>query len=121
LLRGVPAGGSFDRVVLIYNPLTRRIPLALAETVLGDLHRRLPDAPVTLQATERAGHARELASVAAAVGRPLIVAVGADGGFNEVVNGVLDVAGSAALTSCVTTDRQSAACPAGLGQGRMMS
>jgi diacylglycerol kinase (ATP) len=91
----------FDRVVLIYNPMNRRIPLALAlaETVRGDLHRRLPNMPVTLQATERAGHARELAGVAATVGRPLIVAVGGDGVFNEVVNGVLDVAGSSALAA----------------------
>jgi diacylglycerol kinase (ATP) len=89
----------FDRVVLIYNPANRRIPLALAETVRGDLHRRLPGVPITLQATERAGHARELARVTAAVGRPLIVAVGGDGVFNEVVNGVLDVAGTYALAA----------------------
>jgi diacylglycerol kinase (ATP) len=94
-----PESGLFDRVVLVYNPMNRRIPLALAETVRGDLHRRLPDVPVTLQATERAGHARELASLAAAVGRPLIVVVGGDGVFNEVVNGVMDVAGSGALAA----------------------
>ena len=94
-----PESDLFDRVVLIHNPANRRIPLALAETVRGDLRRRLPDVPVTLQATERAGHARELASVTAAVGRPLIVAVGGDGVFNEVVNGVLDVAGSGALAA----------------------
>jgi diacylglycerol kinase (ATP) len=94
-----PEADLFDRVVLIYNPVNRRTPLTLAETVRGDLHRRLPDVPVTLQATERAGHARELASVAAAVGRPLIVAVGGDGVFNEVVNGVMDVAGSGALAA----------------------
>jgi diacylglycerol kinase (ATP) len=94
-----PEAELFDRVVLIYNPVNRRIPLALAETVRGDLRRRLPNLRVTLQATEYAGHARELASVAAAVGRPLIVAVGGDGAFNEVVNGVLDVAGSGALAA----------------------
>ena len=94
-----PESGLFDRFVLVYNPMNRRIPLALAETVRGDLHRRLPDVPVTLQATERAGHARELASLAAAVGRPLIVVVGGDGVFNEVVNGVMDVAGSGALAA----------------------
>jgi diacylglycerol kinase family enzyme len=39
--------------------------------------------------TERAGHARELAAQAAATGRPLIVSVSGDGGYNEVVDGVM--------------------------------
>ena len=87
----------FDRVVLIYNPLNRRVPLTLAESMRRELDRRLPDVPVVLVATEYAGHARELASAAAATGRPLIVAVTGDGVYNEVVNGVLDVCGNVAL------------------------
>ena len=42
-----------------------------------------------LRPTERAGHARELAAQAAATGRPLIVSVSGDGGYNEVVDGVM--------------------------------
>jgi diacylglycerol kinase (ATP) len=64
-----------------------------------ELGRRLPDVPVALQATQHAGHARELASAAAATGRPLIVAVSGDGVYNEVVNGVLAVAGTEALSA----------------------
>ena len=45
--------------------------------------------PVRLCPTERAGHARELAADAAATGRPLIVSVSGDGGYNEVVDGVM--------------------------------
>ena len=39
--------------------------------------------------TERSGHAEELARAGAAAGHPLIVAVGGDGTFGEVANGVL--------------------------------
>jgi diacylglycerol kinase (ATP) len=89
----------FDRVVLIYNPVNRRVPLTLAESMRRELGRRLPDVPVMLQATQHAGHARELASAAAATGRPLIVAVSGDGVYNEVVNGVLEVSGNDALAA----------------------
>jgi diacylglycerol kinase family enzyme len=39
--------------------------------------------------TEHAGHARDLAREAAGSGRPLIVSVSGDGGYNEVVDGVM--------------------------------
>ena len=89
----------FDRIVLIYNPVNRRVPLTLAESMRRELGRRLPDVPVALQATQHTGHARDLASAAAATGRPLIVAVSGDGVYNEVVNGVLDVSGTGALAA----------------------
>jgi diacylglycerol kinase (ATP) len=85
----------FDRIVLIYNPANPRVPLTLAESVRDDLCRRSPDMPVTLQPTRYPGHARELAATAAATGRPLIVAISGDGVYNEVVNGIMDVEGSA--------------------------
>ena len=91
--------GQFDRIVLIYNPVNRRIPLTLAKQLQGDLVRRLPAVPVTLEATQYAGHARELAGGLAAAGQPLIVAVSGDGVYNEIVNGVMDVTGSDALTA----------------------
>lgn len=89
----------FDRIVLIYNPVNRRVPLTIAQSMRSELRRRLPDMPIALQATERAGHARELAGAAAATGRPLIIAVSGDGVYNEVVNGVLDAPGTAALAA----------------------
>jgi diacylglycerol kinase family enzyme len=45
---------------------------------------------VQLSPTQHAGHARELAREAARTGRPLVVSVSGDGGYNEVVNGVMD-------------------------------
>jgi diacylglycerol kinase (ATP) len=44
---------------------------------------------VTVVYTERSGHAEELAYAGVAAGHPLIVAVGGDGTFGEVANGVL--------------------------------
>jgi diacylglycerol kinase family enzyme len=89
----------FDRIVLIYNPVNPRVPLTLAVSMRSELDRRLPDVPVALWATQHAGHARELANNAAATGRPLIIAVSGDGVYNEVVNGVLDVSGTQALSA----------------------
>jgi diacylglycerol kinase (ATP) len=54
--------------------------LTRVEQVLGD---------VAIRYTTRRGHARELAFEAAREGYPLIVAVGGDGTFSEVANGVL--------------------------------
>ncbi len=89
----------FDRVVLIYNPVNRRVPLTLAESMQEELRRRVPDLPVTLRATQHAGHAREIAGGVAATGAPLVVAVSGDGVFNEVVNGVVEVAGNHAVAA----------------------
>ena len=89
----------FDRIVLIYNPANPRVSLTLAESVRDHLCRRWPDMPVTLQPTGYPGHARELAATAAATGQPLIVAVSGDGVYNEVVNGIMDVEGSSAVSA----------------------
>ncbi|MGD0676033.1 MAG: diacylglycerol kinase family protein [Polyangiaceae bacterium] len=52
---------------------------------------------VDVLATERAGHAVDLAREAARRGRSLIVAVGGDGTLHEVANGVLDGGGGASV------------------------
>jgi hypothetical protein len=44
----------FDWIVLIYNPVNRRDPLTLAESMRKELDRRLPDVPAALQATQHA-------------------------------------------------------------------
>jgi len=74
--------------LLIVNPAcgarstARSLPqiLARVEQALGD---------VAIRYTARRGHARELAREGAREGYPLIVAVGGDGTFSEVANGVL--------------------------------
>ncbi len=81
---------SFDRIVLVYNPHSTGNAPRAAEELRSELTRRLPAVPLELSPTQHAGHARELARKAAASGRPLIVSVSGDGGYNEVVNGVMD-------------------------------
>jgi diacylglycerol kinase (ATP) len=79
----------FDRVVVIFNPHSTGQAPQLAEELSTALAERLPEMPVRLCPTEHAGHARDLAAHAAATGRPLIVSVSGDGGYNEVVDGVM--------------------------------
>lgn len=86
----------FDRIILIFNPHSTGDAPQLAEELRAGLVQRLPQVPVELSPTEYAGHARELARDAAASGTPLIVSVSGDGGYNEVVNGVMDAPGSRA-------------------------
>lgn len=56
-----------------------------------DVAERLPATLVYLDSTdtEGAGHRRDLAREAAVTGRPLIVSLSGDGGYNEVVDGVM--------------------------------
>jgi len=67
------------------------------EALQRDLAAGLPGLPLELLPTEFAGHARELARGEAGRGAPLILSVSGDGGYNEVVNGVMDVPGSKAV------------------------
>jgi diacylglycerol kinase family enzyme len=91
---------SFDRVALIFNPNSTGDAERLAGELREELGRRLPELPVELLPTQHAGHARDLARDAVAGGRPLVVSVSGDGGYNEVVNGVMD-AGNAEATCAV--------------------
>jgi diacylglycerol kinase (ATP) len=80
---------SFDRIVIIFNPHSTGSAPELAEELRDELAERLPTVPLTLCPTQHAGHARELAREAAGSGRPLVVSVSGDGGYNEVVDGVM--------------------------------
>ena len=81
---------SFDRVVIIFNPHSTGNAPESAEELRDELAGRLPDVPLELSPTQHAGHARDLAREAAVGGRPLVVSVSGDGGYNEVVNGIMD-------------------------------
>ena len=87
----------FDRVVVIYNPNSTGSAPEMAEQLRDDLAERLPDLPVTLSPTQRAGHARELAEEAAGTGNPLVVSVSGDGGYNEVVDGLMRAGNSSVV------------------------
>jgi diacylglycerol kinase (ATP) len=87
----------FDRIVIIFNPNSTGDAPELAEELKAELAERLPRVPIELKPTEYAGHARELAKEAADSGAPLIVSVSGDGGYNEVVNGVMHSPGTRAV------------------------
>jgi diacylglycerol kinase (ATP) len=80
---------AFDRIVVIFNPQSTGDAPELAEQLEVDLAERMPAMRVELRPTDHAGHARDLAREAAATGRPLIVSASGDGGYNEVVDGVM--------------------------------
>ncbi|MBJ7452783.1 MAG: diacylglycerol kinase [Blastococcus sp.] len=91
---------AFDRIVIIFNPKSTGNAQESAEELRQQLTVRLPAVPVTLSPTQHAGHARDLARDAAATGSPLVVSVSGDGGYNEVVNGLMD-AGNARAACAV--------------------
>ena len=88
---------QFGRIVVIFNPQSTGQAPQLAEQLQVALLERLPNIPLQLRPTERAGHARQLARDAAATGRPLIVSVSGDGGYNEVIDGVMQAGNQNAI------------------------
>src|SRR5690554_3460530 len=89
----------FDRVVLIFNPDPDKAPRRLARALHAAVRQRMPGTPVHERPTHWAGHGRELARAEAGRGRPLLVSVSGDGGFNDVVNGIMDVPGNTAVAA----------------------
>jgi diacylglycerol kinase family enzyme len=88
---------SFDRIVIVFNPHSTGSAPELAEELRDELAERLSDVPLELRPTQHAGHARDLAREAAGAGRPLIVSVSGDGGYNEVVDGVMQAGNDQAV------------------------
>lgn len=86
----------FDRIALIFNP-NRAGMAARIDALEREIATDLPGLHIDLLPTGFAGHARDLARSVAAKGAPLIVSVSGDGGYNEVVNGVMDVPASSAV------------------------
>jgi diacylglycerol kinase (ATP) len=89
----------FDRVVLIFNPQSTGEARERAEGLRRDLAHQAPDLAVELLPTEHAGHATELARSVAQTGAPLVVSVSGDGGYNEVVNGVMQAGNERAVAA----------------------
>ena len=83
----------YRRAVLVFNPHSTGGAEQKAETLAGELASSAPWLTVDLVATEYAGHAREIAAKAARAADTLVVSVSGDGGFGEVVSGVMDATG----------------------------
>lgn len=82
---------TFESIVIIFNPNSTGDARKLAEDLQGELEDLLSyPADIRLQPTSHAGHAVELARDAVSGGGDvLVVSVSGDGGYNEVVNGVM--------------------------------
>jgi diacylglycerol kinase (ATP) len=80
----------YSSITIIFNPRSTGDGEKLARNLEKKLKKKLPKEPVTVVATEHAGHAEELAyEYAMASARPLIISASGDGGYNEVVNGLM--------------------------------
>lgn len=79
----------FNSITIIFNPESTGDGPSLAKELAAELTSSLPDSLIELVETKHAGHAVELARLAASKGQPLIVSVSGDGGYNEVINGVM--------------------------------
>jgi diacylglycerol kinase family enzyme len=80
----------FDAVEIVFNPNSTGNAPQRAQELADELAERAPELPVTMRPTERAGHGREIARDAARARRTLVVSVSGDGGYNDVVNGLMD-------------------------------
>lgn len=88
-----PTGLPFRRVVVVFNPNSSGNSPEHARTLVAELAEQAPRLPVELVETRRAGHAVELARTAAAeASGTLVVSASGDGGYHEVVNGLLQAA-----------------------------
>lgn len=83
---------SFDHIAIIYNPNSTGNAPQMAERLARqiDTNRKSIGIEATLTPTKRARHAIDIAKkIGTTYKRPLIISVSGDGGYNEVVNGVM--------------------------------
>ncbi len=89
----------FDAVEIVFNPNSTGDAKERAQELADELAERAPDLAVELRPTEHAGHGREIARDAARAGRPLVVSVSGDGGYNDVVNGLMEAGTNTAFAA----------------------
>ena len=81
---------DYTFVTVIYNPKSTGPGERLSRDLEKRLKKSLPKQSITCVGTTHRGHAREIAYEAAlATSRPLIISASGDGGYNEVINGVM--------------------------------
>jgi diacylglycerol kinase family enzyme len=76
---------------IIYNPKSTGKSPEMAEAFAGKLKMVYPGANIDLKATKHVKHAEKIAyDVAMSKNNPVIISVSGDGGYHEVVNGVME-------------------------------
>ncbi len=78
---------SSDKPLLVFNPRAGGGKNAPFSELRGPIERKL--GPVDVVFTDHVGHATDLAEQGAREGRALVIAVGGDGTFSDVANGVM--------------------------------
>lgn len=81
---------QYSSITIIYNPISTGPGHALAKALRTSLHQKQPKLAVKIIPTKYAGHAEKLAyKLAIASPHPLIISASGDGGYNEVINGLM--------------------------------
>lgn len=93
----------FTKAVVIFNPNSTGDSQAIANEFCDKLRKLQPSSEVILKETTHAGHGEELGYelTKASAGQLLLVSVSGDGGYNELINGVMKaVDASASVPIC---------------------
>lgn len=89
---------KYTAIAIIYNPNSTGSSEAMAKELKQSLEQKMSGAAIKLVATKHAGHAVELAKkIAKDSKRPLIISSSGDGGYHEVINGVMQAGNSQAI------------------------
>ena len=82
---------AFNRAFVIFNPNSTGDSKTIANEFCDQLRQQFPKIKVKLTETTHAGHGEELGYelTTAGDGKLLLVSVSGDGGYNELVNGVM--------------------------------
>ncbi len=89
---------NFHTVIIIYNPNSTGDSETNAKSFAKQLKERDGSIDIKIIATKFAGHAEEIAAEYAGSSDTLIVSSSGDGGYNEVINGVIAEVGTCAVT-----------------------
>jgi len=86
----MPAMASFTSISIIYNPNSTGSGKQMAEELREELKKLMPKASVEMVKTKRPRHGQELAyKLAKASKRALVISASGDGGYHDVINGLL--------------------------------
>lgn len=92
---------SYSAISIIYNPKSTGDSAKNAKKLKLQLTKSFSDLDIKLKSTKYAGHAEEIAyNLAMASKSPLIISSSGDGGYNEVVNGVVKAQSEGASPIC---------------------
>ena len=92
---------QFKNIIIIYNPKSTGKSKHNALNLQKILSKKLPQIPNKVVPTQYKAHAEELAyAIASKYKAPLIVSCSGDGGYNEVINGVMKAGKAGKNTIC---------------------